>query len=53
MTLRAIQHSPPSYFDWSSTSTVVQPIEAITLEFDPSTTSATLTPIFRATALIV
>ncbi len=41
------QYSSPLYFDWSSTSTLVQPVEAITLEFDPLTTRATLTPICR------
>lgn len=45
----AIRYSPPLYFDWSSAASVVQPVEMITLEFDPATRNATLTPSFRTT----
>ena len=43
----AIRYTLPTYFDWSPRNAVLQPIEGVTLEFDPSTTNATFTPIFR------
>lgn len=49
----AIRYTSPVYFDWSGTDTVPQPIEEFTLEFDPSTTDATFTPVFRESALVL
>lgn len=47
------QYSPPVYFDWSSAETVMQPIESMTLEFDPSTTLASFTPTLRESSMIL
>lgn len=49
----SIRYSSPVYFDWSGTNTILQPIEHVTLEVDRSTRSASFTPIFRDSALIL
>jgi len=43
----SFRYSEPTYFDWSPSDTIVQPIESMTLDFDPRTTIGSFTPTFR------
>lgn len=49
----SFQYSAPLYLDWSSAETIMQPIESMTLEFDPVTTIGSFTPTFRESSPIL